>query len=73
MGHTPPERRFIALLRVVAFVLLVGTGAFLVATIFSGAARAAVRQPPWLAGAVAPSVLFAMLCVYAAGDPRRIR
>jgi len=71
MSLTPPERRFIALLRAVAFVLLAGTGAFLAATLVSDAARAAIRQPPWLVGAVAPTVLFALLCVYAAGDPRR--
>jgi choline dehydrogenase-like flavoprotein len=71
MSLTAPERRFIALLRIVAFVLLVGTGAFLVATLVSPAARVGIRQPPWLIGVIAPSVLFAMLCTYAAGDPRR--
>ncbi|HKP76493.1 MAG TPA: hypothetical protein VJT67_13275, partial [Longimicrobiaceae bacterium] len=71
MSLTPPERRFVAVLRVVAFVLLAGSGAYLAATLFSEGAREAIRQPPWLVGLVAPSVLFAMLCVYAAGDPRR--
>jgi choline dehydrogenase-like flavoprotein len=71
MHLTPPERRFVALLRIVAGLLLYGTAAVLIASLFVPSLRAVLRTPPWGVGAVAPTVLFATLCTYAAGDPRR--
>ncbi|HEU4556951.1 MAG TPA: GMC family oxidoreductase N-terminal domain-containing protein, partial [Longimicrobium sp.] len=71
MHLTSPERRFVALLRIIAGLLLYGTAAILIASLFVPSLRAVLRTPPWVVGAVAPTVLFATLCTYAAGDPRR--
>lgn len=65
-----PERRLKRLLRAVSLFLAALTAALLVVYEI-GAIGSALREPPWVAGALAAGVLLAALCAFAAADPRR--
>jgi choline dehydrogenase-like flavoprotein len=64
------ERRLKRLLRIAAGLFLVLIAALIVAHVI-GALGAALREPPWVGGAVGTGLLLMMVCAYAAGDPRR--
>lgn len=70
MTRTAPERRLSALLRGTA-LLLFALAALVALAPALGSWASALRQPPWTPLAGGGSALLGMLCLYAAGEPRR--